>query len=296
MRKTKMNLSAVFIGVFSILAGILLVLALYHSLKRFSMRVSADFYYPFLSAAASVENFVANQNLALKDKKILVHELTVLQQENTELVARAALIHQLQEENEQLKQMLFMKSGLRFEAVFAETMLRDPVTWSKFFTINKGEADGIRVGDPVMAMTPRIGNNPGVPGMIGRIRSVSKHTAVVTTLFGEGCSVSVMLQESRSTGVLSGQQDQDARQARSVTIDHLKLDARYGIGEVVVTSGFSTQTPQGLYLGKLEPFPDGSAAHESKDKLYAKALLRPAVNIDTVRFVAVLTTRGNRND
>ena len=73
-------------------------------------------------------------------------------------------------------------------------------------------------------------------------------------------------------------------------VSRLPLKNKYGIGEMVLTSGFSERTPRGICIGTLTDAPVGvrRAAVVHDGGLYAEAWMKPAVSPDTIRFVVVL--------
>lgn len=289
MRKRNIAINAWMLGGLIVLLLLATGLAAYRTVIRIGGRLSADFYYPYLKLAKDLEGQAAKQSLLSRSRPALAHAVDLLQKENMLLSARASLVHELQNENEQLRTLMKISPKGKFKAVFAETILRDTLSWSTSFTIDKGEADGIRKGDPVLATTPIPGSGTAVTALAGQIRSVSRHTAVVSTLFSGNCSVSVALPESESFGVLQGT---DSQTEHTVSIRYLPVDSKYGDGEVVITSGFSGQTPPGIYIGTLQAYPDGATARISEGHLYASARLKPALNMDMIRFVVVMTRSG----
>ena len=74
-------------------------------------------------------------------------------------------------------------------------------------------------------------------------------------------------------------------------VSRLPLKSKYGIGDTVLTSGFSERTPQGICVGYLTEAPVGvnRAAVIHDGGLYAEAWMTPAVDLDNIRFVVVLS-------
>lgn len=277
-------------GILGILFCLLLLVLLYHTLNRVLNRVSMDYYFPFLKSAAWVEDSAAESMLMMKNKMELVRMVSILQQENGEHAANAMLTRQLEEENAQLRKLAGLQIRGRVVPVYAECILRDPVRWATTFTIDRGSQNGIAVGDPVLASTPIPGSREkSVTALIGKITAVSTRTATVSTLFSDEVTFSVSLPESKTFGVLQG--DGVSRDS-CVPIHFLPAQGRYAVGEVVLTSGFSQSIPSGLHVGRLDAFSGtGAAAQFSEGRLYANARLKPAVNMNLVRFVVVLSRR-----
>src|SRR5262245_30843968 len=67
-----------------------------------------------------------------------------------ELERRSSHIAELELMNRRLKRLLALERELPTRAVAAGITARDASVWFQSLTLNKGEADGIRVGMPVM--------------------------------------------------------------------------------------------------------------------------------------------------
>lgn len=283
MKKYGQETNQILLTIATLLLGALFAVLAWYALKPFFQRVALDYYYPWNKALLATESAAATEVLAAaKSKRELAAMVADLQQKNAELAAATAADGALRQENMQLRTLLNMPLPPERIPVYAQVMLRDPMTWNETFVIDKGEAHGIRQGDPVVAPSVQGGNAV----MAGRILSVSRHTAVAATVFHKECALSVLLTESGQYGFLNG-----AGGASAPVITSLPVNGRYGVGEIVMTGGLSHQTPPGLFLGTLAPQEDGSAS-VVKDHLYAEGLLKPAADIRDLRFVTVLTRKG----
>lgn len=270
------------IAAFLLLTGAVLILT-WQSLHRFLARTALDYFYPWFRIASSAEDFTAQQALALSRTRFeLAKEVRTLQRENARLAADAALQYSLRTENDRLRSLLHLRIPAGVTPVYAEVILRDPLTWNEVFTIDRGSNDGIREGDAVLSVQlPPSGRNL-ITVLAGRILSVSRHTAVVATLLHRECTVGVLLSESGEYGILQG-----TGAGNPPIVSSLPVAGRYAPGEILLTGGYSTQTPAGLYVGTLQPRKDGSLS-QVRDHLYAEAEVRPAADFDKIHFVAVL--------
>ena len=174
-----------------------------------------------------------------------------------------------------------------YREVYAEVILRDPSTWSEQFVISKGLNDGIETGD--LVLTFRFAPRGGTPDCVlaGRVVEASANTSVVATVVNPACRLSVSLAESSANGTLTG----NGSSSMTALVSRLPLKSKYGIGEMVLTSGFSERTPRGICVGYLTDAPVGvsRAAVVHDGGLYAEAWMTPAATLDTIRFVVVLT-------
>ena len=142
---------------------------------------------------------------------------------------------------------------------------------------------GISEGDPVV--TSALIRNMSVPTavLIGRVKSVSLHTAVVSTLLSGDCRLGVTLAKSRASGILEGTEDAGTGFA---LLRYLPVKTHMEEGDMAFTNSFSGNNPPGIPVGEIVPWADGAAGREH-DHVYLEARVHPFVRPDAVRFVAV---------
>ena len=262
---------------------LLLVLAVYYTVRRTAARLSADFYYPFLKTVRGVEDSYADGALLMQNHKTLAAALVKLQKENFELASGRAVLQDLQKENAELRQTLRLRKKANFVPVFAEVLTRDPMTWNEQFVIDRGSSAGISEGDPVV--TSAFIRNMSVPTavLVGRVKSVSRHTALVSTILSPDFKLSVTLGKSRASGILEG--GGDAGAAFSI-LRYLPIKTRLPDGDMAFTNSYSGNNPPGIPVGEIVPWAEGQPGRE-QDHLYQEACIRPFVQSDSIRFVAV---------
>jgi len=284
-KNAKVSRIVLFAAIPFILAA--LVLTGFFTFRRPLARFSMDFYYPFYQAVKNVELTAARQSLAMQPRHKLASAVETLQRQNAVLAAQVQRLREMEADNERLRQELRMPRWSGYHEVYAEVILRDPTTWSEQFVISKGLNDGIETGDLVLTFqfAPRGGTPTCV--LAGRVIETSSRTSVVATVVNPACRLSVSLAESGANGTLTG----NGSSSMTSLISRLPLKSKYGIGEMVLTSGFSERTPRGICVGYLTDAPVGShrAAVVHDGGLYAEAWMTPAAALDMVRFVVVLT-------
>ena len=284
-KKVKVSRIVLFASIPVILAA--LVLAGFFTFRRPLARFSMDFYYPFYQATKHVELAAARQALAMQSRQKLAASVEQLQRQNAMLTAQVKQLLELEADNERLRQELRMPRWSGFREIYAEVILRDPATWSEQFVISKGLDDGIETGD--LVLTFRFAPRGGTPSCVlaGRVVETTAHTAVVATVINPACRLSVTIAESSASGTLTG----NGANSMTALVSRLPLKSKYGIGDTVLTSGFSERTPQGICVGYLTEAPVGAnrAAVIHDGGLYAEAWMTPAVDLDNIRFVVVLS-------
>ena len=263
---------------------LLVILGIYCQVRYSAMRVSADYYYPFLKMARGTENAAADQVLMMQSKTKLAHALKKLMEENTLLHAERTMITDLKRENAELRTLLSLKEKGSFRPVFAEVLTRDPMTWQEQFTIDKGSRDGIEPGNLVVTPVYSVRKDTPPIAVIGKVKSVTGHTALVSTILSRGFQLSVSLPDSKSTGILEGARDLSEMQA---VLNFLSLkNTVLSAGQLVYTNAFSGNSPPGLVVGRIVS--SVNAVKESKrNRLYPRTVVRPFESPAEVRFIAV---------
>ena len=284
-KKSNLSRAVLFAAIPVILVA--LVLTGFFTFRRTLARFSMDFYYPFFQAVKHVELTAARQALAAQPRQKLAAAVEQLQLQNAKLAAQAQRYRELEADNERLRQELGMPRWSDYHEVYAEVILRDPSTWSEQFVISKGMNDGIETGD--LVLTFDFAPEGGIPQCVlaGRVIEASARTSVVATVVNPACQLSVSLVESGANGTMTG----NGSSSMTALVTRLPLKSKYGIGDMVLTSGFSERTPRGICVGYLTDAPvgDNRAAVVHDGGLYAEAWMRPAVSLDMIRFVVVLT-------
>ena len=271
-----------------LLFAALFAILIWFALERFFSRMAMDYFYPWNKLVLNTESVAAREALAIsKSKRELAAMVDSLQQENAKLAAQTAADDAVKLENKQLRALLNLVPPANRQSVYAQIMLRDPVTWNPVRAIKFIESHGIQPGDPVVVPA----ENGTTAALAGRVISVSRHTATVATLRHKKCTFSVLLTESGQYGFLNGTGGMSAP-----VISALPVEGKYGAGEIVMTGGLSQQVPSGLFVGILSAGEDGKAV-EIRNGLYAEARLKPAADTGNLRFVTILirtaTARSN---
>lgn len=159
---------------------------------------------------------------------------------------------ELCEENAILQEMIINGKSQKFPAMMS---LLDPLVESQLeiipakvvnasvnlkhniFTINAGSLDSVEVDMAVVS--PQ--------GIVGVVKSVSQHYAMVLPLINVEYSVSSKLFKSNYFGSLLW----DANNYRVATLESIEQHVDVQIGDTVVTSGFGAIFPEGVLVGTV---------------------------------------------
>ncbi len=144
-------------------------------------------------------------------------------------------------------------------------------------TINKGSSDGIRLDMPVVASGKRL---------VGHVIRVDPSSAVVQLIVDPDSSVAGRLEISRTTGLISGEGDQDMRMGL------VDVSTEVQAGEQVVTAGYripgvaQSLYPPGILIGTVSRVvPDPSALEKF-------ITIAPAVDFSGLDIVLVVLSDG----
>jgi len=160
-------------------------------------------------------------------------------QQLQETVRRLSLLNssyeQERQENVRLRRLLSMTDSASYKTVGARVVARTPSFLSNVIYIDRGSKDGVRIDDPVISGD----------GVVGRTILVSKYQSQVQLLTNPDASVGVMLERTRTPGVLRGSGD------FLLDLDYIGNSEQVENGDLVLTSGLDGIFPKGLGIGKV---------------------------------------------
>lgn len=131
--------------------------------------------------------------------------------------------------------------GTDFEA--ANVIAKSPTRWESWVVIDKGSADGVRVGLPVVGATPVAGESLAGKGLVGKVTKVTPHTAKVVLIIDSSSSVAAKIQGPRAEGFVEGSI------SGSLVMDYVDRDIQVDPKLVIVTSGYGGIYPPDLPIG-----------------------------------------------
>ncbi|MCF8054079.1 MAG: rod shape-determining protein MreC [Deltaproteobacteria bacterium] len=190
-----------------------------------------------------------------------------LQRENSEFKNQIVLAREKEKELQRLQRLLALKELRGREYTGARVIARTITPTARTITIDKGIKAGVDNGMPVIS----------VEGLVGRVIETSWHSSQVLLITDFRSNVDVVLQDSRTTGVVQGISPQKCR------IKYVSLEDSVIEGELVLSSGLDRVFPKGLVLGSV-------ATVERQDSaLSLRVVLRPAVDFSKLEEIIVLT-------
>ncbi len=165
-----------------------------------------------------------------------------------------------------------------YHPVTATVIGKSPNLWYSTVTIDRGEAAGVRVNDPVI----------NAEGLIGRVVQVASDAAHVALITDTTMGVSARIGTSNATGIVQPK----VGEPNDLLLQYLPANTQANPGEYVVTSGTvashdDSLYPPGLIIGQVTSVNEESA--------YKSVNVRPIANLHGLDIVQVLTAaRGTR--
>jgi rod shape-determining protein MreC len=226
-----------------------------------------------LETAAPLENVINVSLSSLRDvwKRYLFlvgleDETRRIRKENALLQEQLNRYREGYLEGVRLRNLLAMKEDFPHRAVTARVISSSRASAFKTILIDKGTAEGLRVGLPVLS----------AQGVVGRTLETSWHASRILLMNDENSNIDALIQRSRAQGILQG---------AGSTGGSLKYISRIETvqpGDIVLTSGLAGVFPKGLILGIVTV----ASLHEGG--LFQKIDVAPAVDFGKLEEVMVL--------
>jgi rod shape-determining protein MreC len=164
-----------------------------------------------------------------------------------------------------------------YHPVSATVVAKDPNIWYTTVTIDKGEAAGVHVNDPVI----------NGEGLVGKVTLAASNGARVSLITDSSVGVSARIGTGNATGIVQPK----VGDPNSLLLQWLPANTQASAGEYVVTSGtvsphHDSLFPPGIPIGQVSSVNEASA--------YTSVNVRPAANLHNLDLVQVLTAgRGS---
>ncbi len=164
------------------------------------------------------------------------------------------------------------KNNSDFTYCAASVISRDGTDVYNSFTINKGSADGIEVGMPVVC-----GNY-----LVGSVRQVNPTSCTVHTVLNPTLSISAYEIRTGEEGFVTT--DTALAMQGKCKLSRLSMGTAVGSGGIVCTSGLGGSYPRDLIIGTVE-----TIKNEEAD-ISAYAVMVPGISITNILEVFVITS------
>ncbi len=204
-------------------------------------------------------------------------DLLEVRQENIELRKSVKLLNERMVakneaavENARLKALLDLKGAVAVPSIAVSVIGEDSSAWFKTLVVDRGSADGLLEGMPVVA----------AGGVVGRLVKVAPQSSRVLLLTDHASAIAAVVQRSRARGVVRG-----AGGGRC-SLEFTVKDEDVKVGDAVISSGIGGVFPKGLPIGEVTMVKKGEYG------VFQTIEVRPSVNIGKLEEMLVLVRQS----
>lgn len=200
--------------------------------------------------------------------------LVGLRKENLSLKQKVA---ELERENNRLREEVLasgrLQSLLQFHdknfpsSITAQVVGKDPSSWFKSITLNRGEKDGVRKGMAVIASQ----------GVVGQILKTSPNYSTVLLITDYNSAIDAITQRTRAKAIVEGLGEDRCQ------LKYLRRSEEVMVGDKVITSGLAGSFPKGLMIGEIRK------VERSGEGVFQYAELVPSVDLNKLEEVLIIT-------
>lgn len=202
---------------------------------------------------------------ALDENRRMQEEINRLTEENNRLSAEQFELQRLRELYE------LDQEYMQYEKTAARVIANDSGDWFQVFRVDKGSADGISVGNNVMAGG----------GLVGIVTDVGAHYATVRSIIDDSSRVGAMAVQSGDTCIVGG--DLTLYVEGRLRISNIQKGADVKDGDRIVTSNISSKFLPGILVGYATDIT------LDNNQLTSSGYLIPAAQFHNLREVLIIT-------
>ena len=168
--------------------------------------------------------------------------------------------------NARLQALLGLKGALGIPSLAVSVIGEDSSAWFKTLVVDRGLADGVTEGMPVLADG----------GAVGRLVKVAQHSSRVLLLTDHASAIAALVQRSRARGVVRGIGGGRCSMEFTVKDEDVK------VGDSVISSGVGGVFPKGVPIGEVTMVKKGEYG------VFQTIEVRPTVDIGKLEEMLVL--------
>jgi len=211
-------------------------------------RFCRDIWEHYFYLVAATEE---NERLLLE-----VQEARTLKRQNEELA----------QANERLSRLLALQEKMSRPAIAGQVVGKDPSPWFQTILVDKGRADGVAVGYPVI--------NP--EGVVGLVVEATGHYAKVALITDPNSAVDAVVQKSRARGIIKG------GTSGYCVLNFVLRKHDLNIGDAVLASGMDGVFPKGTPIGEVSDIVKQSAG------IFQDVTVTPYVDFERLEEVLIV--------
>jgi len=240
-------------------------LGILQPLERGTMAV----FRPVLGVFYQLSNKIGGNYLEFKSKQELIRENKDLKDQLQGLLLEKSKFYTEKEENDFLREQLNFAVNSAEQFVIADVIGRGADNSQSVIIINRGENDGLRVGQPVLA-------DGSI--MVAKISRVSLHSAQALLINDDLSSVAAKIHNKAKTmGLVQGEYGLGMKMKLIPQSEVIKEN------DVIVSSGLETLVPAGLLIGTVD------RVLNEPENLFQEASLKSLIDFNKITMVSVVT-------
>jgi rod shape-determining protein MreC len=263
------------IGVIVLIAVNIIVLSV--NSRRYTSfgleRVAISFVSPFQELVTRTIRFAKEIWQHYFALVTVARQNQILKVELNQAAANNNQWHETELANVRLRNLLDFQKNIAKRIVAAEVIGKDPSAWFKTVIIDKGKADGLTKGLPVVM--PQ--------GIAGQVIETANHYSKVMLIIDRNSAVDALVQRTRARGIIKGESTDQCR------LDYVLRKKDVRIGDVIVSSGSDGIYPKGLRIGRV------SEVIEHDADIFHEVFITPFVDFEKLEEVLVVID-GQKHD
>lgn len=176
---------------------------------------------------------------------------------------------------EYLKQEFALLSKTTYKMVQASITSKEPGNQFVRFSLDRGSASGIKVGDTV-TVGAQYDEGTAIEAVVGRVTEVGDYWASVVSIIDERSNLSFVSATTHEYGVVDG------KNGSNLTGYAFNPKADINAGDKILTSGLGELYPKGLYIGAA------TSTEMTEDELTKRIIIKSPVDFSKLSRVLVL--------
>jgi len=214
-------------------------------------------------AVREAGDYFTTLNSALQNEEAARQKLVLQSQ-------RANQVEQLLNENAQLRKLLDLRGRLNSPSLTAEVLYDAADPYTRKVVIDKGMAQGVESGSPVIDES----------GVLGQVTRVHPLIAEVTLVTDADQAIPVINTRTGIRGIAYG--DAGRHGSGGLELRYMAANADVQAGDLLTTSGVDGIYPPGIPVAKV------ARVERRPDSAFARIVCIPQARVDGARHVMVL--------
>lgn len=239
-------------------------------------KIYAVVLFPFQHGAQRILRNVSDFRASISELSRLRTELQMTRERLSLFENAAVEYEEIKNENKRLAELLQQQKQIEYRTVLAAIISKDPQSFYNTIIVNRGYQDDVEVGMPVIAY------RDGMKGVVGKVIEVSRKYSKILPVIDENCKIGGMLEASRATGILSGQNPRSLM----CHLQYIDRNVLAVTNDTVVTSGFGGVFPKGLIIGTV------AKIDRKNYGLFQDIYIKPLIDFSTLEDVYIIKKRA----